>query len=69
MVDVCVVDAVLVNLVLLGRMVTPWSTILREHCVYRPIGLPDEEDKKALDKANRVYKSEGHNDQLDWMQE
>jgi hypothetical protein len=40
--------------------------------VYRPIGLPVEEDKKALDKANRVYKSEGYNyqnDQLDRMQE
>jgi hypothetical protein len=35
--------------------------------VYRPDCLPDEENKKALDKANRVYKSEGYYDRLDWI--
>ena len=35
--------------------------------VYRPDCLPDEENKKVLDKANRVYKSEGYYDPIDWI--
>ena len=35
--------------------------------VNRPDCLSDEENKKVLDEANRVYKSEGYYNPIDWI--